>query len=53
MDVNVKTYKKNNGTISIVISIQQTDCQNYIFGVISPIKFELKLRTIHKLISKR
>jgi len=44
MDANVKMYKSSNETASILITIQQLDCQDSMSGAISPysVKVEIK-----------
>lgn len=44
MDANVKTYKTNNETANIVISIQQIDCQNSMSGANSPYKVSIEIK---------
>lgn len=45
MDANIKTYKTNNATASIIISIQQIDCQNSMSGAISPYKVSIEIKS--------
>ncbi|MDQ1166766.1 META domain-containing protein [Flavobacterium sp. SORGH_AS_0622] len=44
MDANVKMYKSSNETASIIVTIQQLDCQDSMSGAISPysVKVEIK-----------
>ncbi|GAA6772352.1 META domain-containing protein [Flavobacterium sp. CGRL2] len=44
MDANVKMYKCSNETASIIVTIQQLDCQDSMSGAISPysVKVEIK-----------
>lgn len=44
MDANIKTYKASNEESSISISIQHTDCQNSMSGVISPYKVSIEIK---------
>jgi heat shock protein HslJ/uncharacterized membrane protein len=44
MDANIKTYKASNATSSILISIQQIDCQDSMSGAISPYKVSIEIK---------
>lgn len=52
-DANIKMYKVKNAVSKATISIQQIDCQNSMSGVISPIKFSLKLKMTQMLILRK
>lgn len=44
LDANIKTYKTKNTTASLVISIQQLDCQDSMSGIISPYKVSVEIK---------
>ncbi|WP_269234733.1 META domain-containing protein [Flavobacterium flavigenum] len=44
MDANIKTYKASNGESSIIVSIQQIECQNSMSAIISPYKVSIEIK---------
>ena len=45
MDSNIKTYKAGNATSSIIISIEQIECQDSMSEAISPYKVSIEIRS--------
>lgn len=44
MGATIKTYKARNAESSIIISIQQIECQNSMSGIISPYKVSIQIK---------